>query len=95
MSNKSKTLVLNADYTPIRTISWKKAIRLYYKGVVEVVDNYDYKIKDSKGRLHNVPAVVSLKKYVRNMKKVKFSKNNVYIRDNFQCQYCGRKLPPN
>src|SRR5690606_38825750 len=89
------TLVLNADYTPLRVISWKKAVVLTFKGVVDLVDCYDDKIKDSKGRHHPLPCVIVLKKYVRHTKKVRFSKTNVYLRDDFQCQYCGKVLSPN
>lgn len=41
-----------------------------------------------------VPAVAVLRRKVRLVKtRVKFSKVNVCLRDNFRCQYCGVRLP--
>lgn len=41
-----------------------------------------------------VPAVAVIRRKLSNYKTgVKFSKTNVYTRDNFCCQYCGAKLP--
>lgn len=39
-----------------------------------------------------VPAVVRLRKaFRRHAKPVKFSRVNIYARDNYRCQYCGSK----
>lgn len=108
MSNKIKkipTLLLNADYVPLKTITWRKAMRLLYKGVVIPVEYYDEtdvmrgdvstaSILDSKGRHHPVPSVIVLKKWVRQTFTVKYNSKNVYLRDKMTCQYCGKKFPP-
>jgi len=88
-------VLLNADYTPLGLISWQKAIKLMVKGKVEI-------IKSSKKKLHNfentitlfIPILIRLIKFVRNLWKarVPFNKRNLMIRDNFTCQYCGKKL---
>jgi 5-methylcytosine-specific restriction endonuclease McrA len=39
-----------------------------------------------------VPAVVALKKYINIRPRVKFSRKNIYLRDDFTCQYCGKKF---
>ena len=42
-----------------------------------------------------LPSVVRLLNIVkRNQKPVKFSRQNIYARDKYKCQYCGTKSPP-
>ena len=42
-----------------------------------------------------LPAVVKLHRYVKYVpQKVKFSRQNLFVRDNYTCQYCGRKSEP-
>jgi 5-methylcytosine-specific restriction endonuclease McrA len=36
----------------------------------------------------NVPAVVMLREYMKPKTSVRFSKSNVFLRDNHTCQYC-------
>ena len=94
-----KTLVLNADFTPIEVIDWKQAIIMLFKekrsnndgtlGAAYAISSYTDTIKDSAGRTYEIPAVIALKKYIPFSKKVAFSRIAVLSRDNFQCQYCG------
>ena len=86
-----KTLLLNSDWTPLRPISWTKAICLWLDDKVEILAEYAEKvyhaIDDWSGKM---PAVVRFLKYVSlNKEKVKFSRRNVFARDNFTCSYCG------
>jgi len=37
----------------------------------------------------NVPSVCVTKDYFKYKQHVKFSRNNMYLRDLFKCQYCG------
>jgi 5-methylcytosine-specific restriction endonuclease McrA len=39
-----------------------------------------------------VPAVIMLKDYVRTKTMVRFSKSNVYLRDQYHCQYCNTNV---
>jgi 5-methylcytosine-specific restriction endonuclease McrA len=98
-TKNSKCLVLNADYTPITIISWKKALVWSFKHEydhtvgVEIIDFYknDY-ILGTNNKKHPIPAVVKTAKYFRiNNHKVKFSRKNLFIRDDYMCQYCGSK----
>lgn len=94
----SRCLVLNADYTPIGIISWKKAISwsVQYcasKMSIEIIDFYkDDFIFGTNNKKYQIPAVVKTKKYFRlNNQKVNFSRKNLFIRDNYTCQYCHTK----
>lgn len=96
----SKCLLLNADYSPLKTISWKRAMvwSIKYKDCpeygIEILDYYinEY-IHGTGGRLYKVPSVAKTLKYfnVYN-RKINFSRTNLFIRDDFTCQYCGTKL---
>ena len=88
---KEKTLLLNATYEPLRVISWERAISLYYLGKVEIVDTYERNILTQKVSM-KIPAVVRVKRFVafqRAYRHVKFSRQNVFTRDRYTCQYCG------
>ena len=84
------TLLLNASYEPLRIISWKKALTLFFAGKVEVIEEYDQQIHAITFAI-KLPSIIRLLKYVRvkNHNRVKFSRANIYARDDYTCQYCG------
>jgi len=87
-----KTLLLNITYEPLRVIPWQKAITLLTLGKVEVVEEYDREIRSVSFSI-KLPAVVRLLRLVKWREgPVKFSRRNIYERDQGQCQYCGRDL---
>jgi len=56
-----------------------------------VIEYYDIWIRDSKNREHPVPAVICNTHHIKNtFRKVNFSKMNIFRRDGFRCQYCGK-----
>ncbi len=83
-------IVLNADYTFLHTINWKRAVNLVMKGKVEVMQ-YSQKMITSFNKKLLVPLIVRLIKFVRQFykKKIPMNRKNVFIRDEFVCQYCG------
>lgn len=81
-------LLLNATYEPLRVITWQRAIRLLTLGKVEVVEETDREIR-SVSFVIRLPSVVRLLRLIRPRRKpLKFSRQNIYLRDNFRCQYC-------
>jgi 5-methylcytosine-specific restriction endonuclease McrA len=87
------TLLLSATYEPLKIISWKKAIVLFYLGKVEVVERYN-RMVHSPTTAVPLPAVVRLQRYVKGIpRRVKFSRQNLYHRDNYTCQYCHKTHP--
>jgi 5-methylcytosine-specific restriction endonuclease McrA len=101
----ARTLVLDIGYTPHKVISWQRAVSLIFDQKAEVIECYDEplmtpdqaKRAQSHGwtMLLKMPAVVRLLSRISRRKAVRFSRMNVLTRDNWQCQYCGRKLPTN
>jgi 5-methylcytosine-specific restriction endonuclease McrA len=95
----SKCLVLNADYSPLSIIDWKRAIVWSVTHEhnpqlgVEIIDFYkDDFICGVNNKKIPIPAVVKTAKYFRlHNQKVNFSRKNLFIRDDFTCQYCGDK----
>lgn len=87
----NSVVVLNADYSFLNMVSWKKAFKLLAKEKVEVVKWADECIFNAVGKALKIPAVMKLIKFIRTIYKtrVPFAKKNVYIRDNFECAYCG------
>ena len=88
-------LVLNADYRPLSYYplslwSWQDAIKAAFMDRVEIVAEYDYEVHSPSVSL-KIPSVVVLKDYVKPRKRVAFTRFNVFLRDEFRCQYCGKK----
>lgn len=96
----SKCLVLNADYTPLAIINWQKAILWSFKDEhsyhinVDIIDFYkDDFIVGANYKKYPIPAVAKTHKYFRiHNSRIKFSRKNLFIRDNYSCQYCGTQL---
>lgn len=84
----ASTLLLNASYEPMKVIPWQRAVTLVFLGKVDVVEAYEHMIRGVSASLP-MPSVVRLRRYARQDRRVKFSRTNVYRRDNFACQYCG------
>jgi 5-methylcytosine-specific restriction endonuclease McrA len=84
-------VLLNADYTFLNVVHWKRAVCLQAKGKVEVIKNSAKIVKSSGGAEFKIPAVMRLIKLIRTIYRtgVAFCKKNVLIRDGFRCAYCG------
>ena len=84
-------VLLNADYTFLNVVHWKRAVCLIAKGKVEVIKDSPKAVKSSGGAVLKMPAVMRLIKLIRTIYRtgVAFCKKNVLIRDGFRCAYCG------
>jgi len=86
-------LLLNTSFEPLRVINWKRALTLLFSGRVEVLEEYPREIH-SVSLTMRLPAVVRLLKLIRvKTGGVKFSRQHIYARDGYECQYCGCKPP--
>lgn len=88
-------LVLNASFEPLHIVSWERAIQLLFQGKVEVIEESDHEIRTVRITM-KVPAVLRLLKYVPLTRKkhiIRFSRPNIFLRDNNKCQYCGKQFP--
>lgn len=86
-----QVLLLSISYEPIKVIDWKRAVTMLFLGKVEVIEEYHTNIHSVSFTV-KLPSVVRLLNSVkRNNKPVKFSRQNIYARDRYRCQYCGQK----
>jgi 5-methylcytosine-specific restriction endonuclease McrA len=88
-------LVLNADYRPLSYYPlslwpWQEAVKAAWLDRVEIVATYDECVHSPSTSIR-IPSVVVLKDYVKPQKKVAFTRFNLFLRDEFCCQYCGAR----
>ena len=84
-----RTLLLDSSGRPVKVVPWFKGVIYDLQGKVIVLEHYDRIIRSPNLELF-LPAVVMLKHYIRVMPfKVRWSKRNIFARDNYECQYCG------
>ncbi len=84
-------LVLNASFEPLHIVTWQRAIQLLFQGKVEVVEESDQEVRTVRFTI-KIPAVLRLLNYVplaRKKEIVRFSRVNIFLRDQNICQYCG------
>jgi len=82
-------LLLNADFNPIKVISWERAVCMFLDGKVRVIEEYAGRLVRSASTSMGSPAVVALIKYADSPSKIRFNRKNVLARDRYTCQYCA------
>jgi len=90
-------LLLNADgqpvsYMPLSTLTWQESIRYLVLDKAGVLEWHDSWIVHSATWETQVPSVMILRDYMKPKVSVRFSRSNVYLRDNCECQYCGVRI---
>lgn len=88
-------LVLNADYRPLSYYplsiwNWQTALKAVFLDRVTIVSEYEHFVS-SPSTAVKLPSVIALKKYVKQPRYPAFTRFNLFLRDNFTCQYCGSK----
>ena len=89
------TLLLNATFEPIKVVSWQRAMTLWCQGRVEILETHDREVRAVTFSFR-LPSIVRLLRFVkvRNLHQVKFSRANIYVRDDYTCQYCASRFEP-
>lgn len=84
-------LVLNANFEPIHVCDLRRAMGLIISDKAALVAN-------GRGEIHTVssiyprPSVIRLQKMIsRPRPRVKLTRREILRRDNYTCQYCGKK----
>lgn len=87
-----QTLVLNASYEVMKIVHWQRAVTWFFLDKVDIIEEYSEHIRTPSIKMR-IPAVVKYRKLIKpKYRALKFSRTNIYARDNFCCQYCTRKL---
>ena len=87
------SLVLNADYTPLSYYPlslwpWQTAIKAVFLDRVDIVSSYEREVHSPNLDM-KIPSVIALKKYIKPSEYPAFTRFNLFLRDKFECQYCG------
>jgi 5-methylcytosine-specific restriction endonuclease McrA len=90
---KCPALILNADYRPLSYYplsiwSWQEAVKAIFRESVTVLAEYARVVR-SPGFEMNLPSVIALKEFVPLERSPAFTRFNVFLRDEWRCQYCG------
>lgn len=90
---QAPVLVLNANYEPIHVCDLRRALGLLMTEKAILVVN-------GRGNIHSVnldlpiPSVIRLQKMIhRPRPRLKLTRREVFRRDEFVCQYCGKRTP--
>jgi 5-methylcytosine-specific restriction endonuclease McrA len=89
------TLLLNATFEPLKVIPWQRAMTLFVQGRAEIIETHDREVRAVTFSF-KLPSIVRLLRFVkvRNLHAVKFSRANIYERDDYTCQYCAQPFEP-
>ena len=94
MNTSVSVLVLNASYEAINVCNLKRAVKMIVKGAARMEEVSDREIHSPTASMP-IPLVIRLVTYVHIPHcVVKFSRKNVFIRDQYACQYCHEDFPP-
>ena len=89
---RAPVLVLNLNYVPVNVCTVRRAIVLLTKGKAELLENHAGQLH-TVSRLIDAPSVIRLSYMVkRPFLPRKLSKKEVFLRDKFTCQYCGKRV---
>ncbi len=87
----SSVLVLNANFEPINICNVRRAIGLVLTDKASLVLNGRGEIK-TVSRVYPLPSIIRLEKMVPHPRPhIKLTRREVFHRDNYTCQYCGRR----
>ncbi|WP_327066485.1 HNH endonuclease [Kitasatospora sp. NBC_01302] len=87
------TLVLNASYEPLSTVSLQRAVVLVLQDKAVVEQVHPLRAMRAAGLSVPVPRVIRLRRYVRVpfRQRAPWSRRGVLVRDQHLCAYCGRR----
>ena len=84
-------LVLNQNYEPLNVCNVRRAFVLLDRGKAEIIEN-------GRGYLHSatmlfeIPSVIRLVYLIRRPRpQGRLTRRDVFLRDHFTCQYCGKQ----
>ena len=85
-----RVLILNQDYTPFTISSVARAFLLVYLKKAEMVSAVEDCALRTVSTFYPMPSVIRLNKYVHMpYRGVMLTRQNVFKRDGYSCQYCG------
>lgn len=87
----ANVLVLNLDYQPLNVCNVRRAVVLLVKEKAEVLERNGHIIMSARLRIPS-PSVIRLAYHVKRPRPVvKLNRKEVLQRDDYTCQYCGKR----
>jgi len=87
----SAVLVLNQSYEPLNVCQARRAVVLLYRGKAELLEDGRGEIR-SVSQAFPLPSVIRLIYLIKHHRaQCRLSRLEVFSRDRFVCQYCGRE----
>jgi 5-methylcytosine-specific restriction endonuclease McrA len=84
-------LVLNQNYEPLNVCNPRRAVVLVDRGKAEILEHWPGSIRTPTRALPR-PSVIRLVALIRRPRpRVRLTRREIFLRDNFTCQYCGMK----
>lgn len=94
-----RALLLDRNYMVLALVPWKKAVKLMVKGKAEAVQGSgsvaDIQAASEKFSVPSILRLLVVIPWKAHMGRMRFTRKNVMIRDNNECQYCGIKVGKN
>ena len=84
-------LVLNQNFEPLNICNIRRAFVLVHRGKAEVLEQGERGIRTAT-RVMPRPSVIKLSYMVKRPRpQVRLSRREIFMRDDYQCQYCGSR----
>ena len=85
-------LILNVNFEPLHVCNTKRALALVWSGKAEIILNGRGVIHSASAEFE-IPSVIRLSYMIKRPRpRMSLSKREILRRDEFTCQYCGRKM---
>lgn len=85
-------LVLNENYEPLHICTARRAVVLVGRGKAEVLEHDDARPLHSPSQAFAIPSVIRLVYLIRRPRPHrKLTRKEIFLRDGYTCQYCGKE----
>lgn len=90
----SRCVVLNASYEPLSVVSGKRGLRLLIEGRAVMTEQHPHDVVRTVTKKFPLPTQVRLVQYIKTQPAMRIpahlTQRNLFIRDEYTCQYCKR-----
>ena len=94
MLNQTRCVILNSSYEPLSVVSAKRGLILVLEGKAVISEQHPTAVVRSPTKKFPLPTQIQLKKYIKSRPAMRatatLTQRNLFIRDKYTCQYCGR-----